>query len=222
MPPAAVFQDLLDPAHLEGSPVFLEGSLRLAGTRGHLVNMSGTVSSSFSIVARVSQTPGTSGYILAKSTPTGSRYYGLWGTQNSGRVYFYYRTPGSSNVRSVVWSNVNLNNGAVRNILFTVVDDVAMLVVDGRDFGQRSLNGPVDDCGSPSPSCQLFVGQRPALDSTFFLPFNGAIFNLRLYQEDALSEFPDLSETTTTPAPTTPTTSPTTTPTTTATVTERK
>jgi len=176
--------DMLDPANNNGAITPDGKVVRFGGTTGLLVTRHGAITSRFSVTLDLMQAAGTNGYLFAKATAAGSRYYSLYSSATSRSVIFYYRTAGSATLRNVRFP-VNLSDGAQHAVLLSVDGTVATLRVDAETVGQATLAGLVDDCGAPSAACQLVVGQRPSATGNFLF-FTGLMTEARLFTATAL------------------------------------
>jgi len=178
VPATATSDRVCEPQFLDLLPA---GPVHLDGSRGvEVLTHDRSVAPSFSIAAALSQQPGTSGYIVAKSTASGSRYYSL--LSGAGSLTFIYRIPNSERLQTARFSAL-LDDAENHIVLISINGRVARLFVDGESAGQLQLAGNVGDCGAYGPDCLLFVGQR-AGNSNFF---EGTIQALRLFDRSALS-----------------------------------
>lgn len=176
--------DLLDPANNDGSIVPDGNTYRFSGSQGLLVTRHSGITSKFSVTVDLVQTAGTSGYLFAKTTAAGSRFYSLYSSAISRSVIFYYRIQGSTTLRNVRFP-VGLSDGSQHAVLLSVDGTTATLRVDATTVGQATLDGLVDDCGAPSSDCQLLVGQRASARGNFRF-FTGVITEARLFTATAL------------------------------------
>lgn len=155
-----------------------------------------SVSRRFSVAATVYVAPGTTGYLFAKADGSGRRFYSLYYSSVSRRLYFYYLAVGATRQAVVVLEGVDLadtdGSGRLRQLLL-VVDGVSLRVeVDGvaAGGGVAALAGLVDDCGAPvAGQCLLTVAQRPD-DAQDFWRLQGAMGRLVLFYDEALADFP--------------------------------
>ncbi len=142
------------------------------------------VSTQFSLLFVLKQSPDNSGYLVSKSTQSGSRFYSLYASALSRAVFFYYRIGGSSVQRRVVFP-IALNDGISHTVLLSVRGREATFRVDGNTVSTQTLDGLVDDCGSPSQDCVLDLGQRSSISGGSFF-FKGTVSDARLFYTVAL------------------------------------
>ena len=97
--------NMMDPAlNGGGAALDLDGRYILDGTSGALINDHRRITREFTVQCTIRQVLGTNGYIMAKTTAVGSRYFSLYSSAVSRAVIFYYRMPGSAVQRRVVYS----------------------------------------------------------------------------------------------------------------------
>ncbi|EGD81509.1 laminin alpha 5 chain [Salpingoeca rosetta] len=216
--------NLLDPGNVNGTAVQnADGSWTFADDAFlQLLSHGMRITSRFSIAFDMQQTPGNSGYYLAKSDALGRRFFSLYNTATSQQLYFVYRVPGATDIRFTRFTT-NLNDGNRHKVLVSVNGQSITVTVDGSVVGTNTLDAEVDDCGAASDDCIFFMGQKASLTGDT-LNFDGTMFAAALFPDSALTEFPQLeivqpggdvvstsstttTTTTTTPAPQT-TTSP--------------
>ena len=162
------------------------GSLTFDGTQGvRITNFARVTTNRFSFFSRFSLTvPGSGGYIFAKGTVSGSRYYSLF-VDTDNNVLMYYRVTGSTVTRFVTF-NAPINDGLIHEVLMVVQGQTVTVTVDGVSRGSLALNGPVDDCGdSDAADCLMFLGQRGDPTGGRFY-YNGLIYEARLFYDQAL------------------------------------
>jgi hypothetical protein len=142
------------------------------------------VTTQFSLLFVLKQSPDNSGYLISKSTLAGSRFYSLYASALSRAVFLYYRIAGSAVQRRVVFP-VALNDGIAHTVLLSVRGREATFRVDGRTISTQTLDGLIDDCGVSSQDCILDLGQRSSLSGKSFF-FKGAISDARIFYTVAL------------------------------------
>ena len=163
LPSAALTMDVFAEIEAEGMEALplIDGLVAFNGSTGLAVLRFVPVQPTFALHFEIRAANGSMGYLLAKCDASGSRYFSLYGSAG-GATYLYYRTPGSAAVHNVMWAAV-LNDGAPHNVTLAVDHASATLTVDGVVRGVAALVGPVDDCASAGPNCQLLVGKRAAV-----------------------------------------------------------
>lgn len=160
---------------------------------------------------------GSSGYVISKSTRSGSRYFGIWVGPTTAKVLvFFYRKKGTSDTQhSVAWP-ILVADGTMHEINLVVDETTAELSVPTLGYsGEESLDGTLDDCGGgvddDDGDCITYLGRRAGS----FSPSSRSTCIYRGVMNMSTTSYP---ETTTTTATATTTTTATTS-TTTATVT---
>ena len=181
----AVAQPPVDLPRSDVSLVYPQSALTFDGSAGVAVNAAPVVGQQFSLELDVVQAPGNSGYFVAKSTASGSRFYSLYGTDT--RVSLYYRVRGSTAQR-VSSFGVSVADGQAHQLLLTIEGTTARLQVDGTFTATNTLVGIVDDCALGS-DCVLFLGQRASATGGT-LRLQGAITECRLYPDTPLAVAP--------------------------------
>jgi len=137
---ALVSFDLLSPLnHDQGVPLQEDESYLFDGSAAlKLTNHGPKVGTRFSIAIDMVQTPGTQGYIFAKSDVIGNRWFSLYTTQSSNRVYFFYRVAGSTTVNFVRFA-YPLNDGKRHRLLVSVHLTDITLIVDRQTVRNRLI-----------------------------------------------------------------------------------
>ena len=165
------------------------GSLSFDGTQGvRITKFSRVTTNRFSFFSKFSLSPSSGGYVFAKGTVGGSRYYSLYvDTDNS--IMMYYRVPVASGTNAVtrfVTFTGPINDGLAHDILMVVQGTTVSITLDGVSLGSQALYGPVDDCGdSDATDCLLYLGQRgDPTGGRFYL--TGLIYEARLFYDQAL------------------------------------
>jgi len=165
--------------------------LRLIGTSGLRVNTHDYIAgSSFSVAMSVRQLPGSSGYLFAKATASGSRFYSLYaGSDNT--VRFYYRIKGSGATRRRTFKfNIGPSPLALYRVLLSVKDTGVSLFIDDVQIGSTvDMGGVIDDCGFASSNCILNIGERPSPSGGLFR-WAGIVYDARFINNEALSLYP--------------------------------
>lgn len=182
-----------------------DGVYSFGGNVGLQVTSFGAVSAQFSVYLRVRQSL-QPGYLLAKTTMLGSRYYALFSDPQLGTLTFFYHLAGASSEAAERFLTVpaSLATGEFRHVLVSVDGATLNLTVDDGAVRTFDLEGTVADCALPGPDCTFYVGQRSVV-GTAVGRFTGAFTAAVLYLDEALTALPAFA-TTTTAAPTTTTT----------------
>jgi len=167
-------------------------ALFLSGVQGFTVaEHSFSVASAFSIGAVVRIVPRRSGYLFAKATSSGSRYYSLYVSNTNRRVSMYYAS-GASGLRRIDFG-VALADGRVYHILLAVNGTSALLFVDDVQIGDaKTLASPIQDCGARSSDCHLTIGERPSLTGGAHR-LAALFFDVQLINGQALTTYPHYS-----------------------------
>lgn len=141
--------DLLDAAgHDEGAPL-VDGSYQFDGSTALQVLTFPTVTGTrFALAMLFRAAPGSSGYLIAKSTVSGSRYYSLYFTSTTEQVYFFYRVTGETTIRFLRFT-ARINDGVEHSLILSVDGTACSLFVDDTLVGQQQLHAAVDDCVEP-------------------------------------------------------------------------
>eukprot|EP00039_Didymoeca_costata_P013762 m.214291 g.214291 ORF g.214291 m.214291 type:complete len:562 (-) comp15866_c0_seq2:169-1854(-) len=150
-----------------GTPVVDEDLLAGSGTlcftgTGQLVTTAPLTGSFLRIETSVQITPGTSGYIMARSTETGARYFSLYVRSRNRGINFYYLYESNTGMTQgvAVFSFNNLQDGLFHDVVCVVDGVFVTLFVDGVSKGTQRLRGLVQDCGENSATCLTHIGQR--------------------------------------------------------------
>ena len=160
---------------LDGNPAHGYGQVR---SQDQWPLLNATADAGLTLAAWIRQVPGTSGYVLAKSNPSGRlRFYDLF--VNGSVVIFHYKRPGATGSSSVVTVTFELAATLADNTwhaVAVVIDFASMniwLHVDGQRLDPTAVVA-LDDSGTPLPahgnplreslddqtSNALFVGAR--------------------------------------------------------------
>jgi hypothetical protein len=118
-----------------------------------------SVEAAFSVALLVRVVPGDSGYLFAKGTASGSRFYSLFASNTHRRVSMYY-TSGGIGLR--VDFSVHIADGGIYHVLLSVNGTSVRLFVDDVQIGSPQLIAPIQDCGARSADCLLTLGERPS------------------------------------------------------------
>lgn len=158
---ASNFEDFLQP----------NGNLRFNGTSGlRLTSYPPVVEEEWSIAMTVIQSNNTFGYLFAKTDGSGAkRYYAVYSRAQSQQLVFYYTAvvQGSEQAARKTFENINIADGDAHEILFSVVQGLVVVRIDGTNFlpSDRSplLSTQLADCGPPSDDCIFRLGDRSRL-----------------------------------------------------------
>ena len=147
-------------ACIERGTSLVESTQQFQGTDAIFAHVP-TVGRSFSVLATFTASAG--GYVFAKSSRGGARYYSLYLSRLSSKVYFYYRVAGSSSQKAASF-NFRLTDGVEYTVLLTVEGTELTLHAYSSifDFGssRKRLSGSVQDCDSDGPDCVFVLGAR--------------------------------------------------------------
>eukprot|EP01137_Pigoraptor_chileana_P008243 Opistho-2@54796 len=126
--------------------------IRIApGTSGFVANVT-----SLTIAAWVTQKATDEGYIVSKTDSTGSiRPYGLYVSDKSDTILFYYRSAGVATSKFVSISS-SIADGKSHHVAVSVSGVSVSFFLDGRLLGTRTLAGRIVD----DPTYSIYVGTR--------------------------------------------------------------
>ena len=134
-------------------------------------------------------------YLFAKTNSEGDRFYSLYSIPSRGRLAVLFTTSGTPDEQQGaqfdLGDGVDITDGEPHRILLTATPTQLRLVVDGADAQVRSIDSAIDDCGEPSDACMLFLGQRLNADAEPTNLFTGTVHAARLYEDQALTIFPN-------------------------------
>ena len=183
-PPVQAFDLLLPAHHNQAVARRPDGSYCFDGTNHLALNTVPAVAGSFSLAVVVQlQANAQDGYVLAKSTAAGSRFYSLYVTSTDVRMY--YRQQGSSSQHVQRWT-VAIRDGAPHFVTLSVTGTTAVLLVDGVLFPAATLLGQVADCGAIGSDCVLHIGNRAP--GRFFL--QGCLSRAWLFPDAFITNHP--------------------------------
>ena len=160
---------------------------------------------SFTVAALLQQNVANSGYIFAKVGANGYRHFSLYSVAPSNQLAFLYISAVSGDQMAahfILTGAQNITSDNVHMLMLLYSQRVLTLYIDGVEHGAAAIPDGVADCGAPSPDCVLLVGKR--VGGGFF---QGIIYDARLYEDTALTQFPALSSATSSTTLTTATTS---------------
>ena len=147
----------------------------------------------FSVALDFVQTKTSNGqYLLAKSDNLGRRYYSIYTAPTQGVLHVYYRVAKSSRVHKVSISK-QLADGKRHTLLLSAKGNKLTIYINADEAIEKTLEGPIDDCGSVSKTCLLQVASLPPGISRYSYFFQGKMFGAMIFPQDALATFPDLA-----------------------------
>jgi len=119
-----------------------------------------SIASTFTVAMAVRILPQSSGYLFAKSTSAGSRFFSLYVSSARQHVRMYYRFQGRVTRRDF---NYDLSDGQLYRVMLVINEQTARLIVDDIQIGDGvDLGGEVEDCGARSSDCLITIGERPS------------------------------------------------------------
>ena len=138
-----------------------------AETGGALVTRAPAIDTGSSFTVDLAFSARSAGYLVARSSPDGQRFFGLYMRSRGRGIYFYYTSSHDpTQQRKVSWGGLDVTDNNFHTLAFDVVGardgttTVVSLTVDGVVAGHRRLVGPILDCGEPSNRCITHLGQR--------------------------------------------------------------
>lgn len=165
------FIELLDASvHQQPAAVPVDGAYCFEGSTGPGTAVSGGIlvkgapaieGAPLSITVTATVPTGRSGYLVARATATGARYFALYVRTRNRGLNFYYRVSGSSVQHRLSFAKVVISDGVSHTVgVVASADNKVTVTLDGNAVETASLQGEVEDCGVVAADCITHVGQR--------------------------------------------------------------
>ena len=151
----------------------------------HPLNSHGEGPGAFEVRATLKHNAGSSGYLISKGHPSGSRVFSVLFSRTRG-LRLWYRIAGSTAMRSASFETGRVfADGAQHSFRLAVQGSAAAFCVDdacsGGEYEVQALDGVPTDCDIRDPAtCVLLVGARPAGGGSVAYPFRGTILALEM------------------------------------------